>query len=1025
MAGIGFELRKLYRKQGLFNNLKAYAYSTMTTIGPMILCFILVLVQQYFMKDAGITYLQKELFIATIAYCFIFSIIVSSGLSLVVTRFIADQIYKKIYSAIKNAYYGSLIIMLPIAALLAFFFLFNVNEPFFYKAVAYIFFVELVIIWIQNVFMSALKDYKRIFRSFFVATILSIIVSYLLYSFTTLSPVIVALLGMNVGFASILILNSYHFESVFPKTEDQHYFKFLSYIKRFPSLFINGMLVYSAVYIHTFVYWFLSDNHVLISDQFYLMPFYDIPVFYAYVSVLPSLIFFVVIIETDFFEKFVNYYKNVTDGGTYESLQLAKKNMRKVLLQRIVFLAEIQLVFTTLSVAAGLTLLPKIGFSMQQIDVFIILCFAYFFFILMFVLLHILMYFDDQKGILVLGMSFIFISVIFTYLTMVLEIDGVGMFFASFIGVCLVLLRILYLINNIDYYTFCPQPILSMNAKTQQKKRKKKSNSIVTTILIVCLLSGCIEEQGTQVNGSGILTSFKIDDKKVYTRDDDSSIKTLYVTVLPNKDNPDLDWYGLNQIEDRYNEDNFEIILAEGNPDGTGPIKGMFGSDADSPNAKISLRGNTARMYPQKSYKINLYDSVGTWNDQTVLNLNKHLFDSSRLRNKLSFDLMETIPNSSSLRTQFVQLYIKDLTIDSNEYVDYGLYTHVEQPNKRFLRNHLYDPNGYLYKVTFFEFERYPDQIKAHDEPTFDKSEFETILEIRGRNEHDKLIQMLEDVNNYDIPINDVINKHFHEDNLLTWVAINILMDNMDTDANNFFLYSPLNNEKWLILPWDYDDGWNVGRKDEYFHPYRSGISNFWGNFLFNRYFRQQSNVEKLTKKIEELYTDYINEETVTKQLEKYNYIPKKYIARTPDNEFLPIDASQYDQELQEIINTPKLALERYYEDLQNPKPFFQSDIAELVHDEHIFTWDSSFDFQANQLYYTAIVATDPAMENIVAQSEKIQETEFKVPQLPKGTYYLKVTVEDSDGNTAGSFDQHEDVNTARYYFGVIEVEVE
>ena len=79
MAGIGFELRKLYRKQGLFNNLKAYAYSTMTTIGPMILCFILVLVQQYFMKDAGITYLQKELFIATIAYCFIFSIIVSSG----------------------------------------------------------------------------------------------------------------------------------------------------------------------------------------------------------------------------------------------------------------------------------------------------------------------------------------------------------------------------------------------------------------------------------------------------------------------------------------------------------------------------------------------------------------------------------------------------------------------------------------------------------------------------------------------------------------------------------------------------------------------------------------------------------------------------------------------------------------------------------------------------------------------------------------------------------------------------------
>lgn len=44
MAGIGFELRKLYRQQGLVNNIKAYAYSTTTTIGPMLLCLVLVFV---------------------------------------------------------------------------------------------------------------------------------------------------------------------------------------------------------------------------------------------------------------------------------------------------------------------------------------------------------------------------------------------------------------------------------------------------------------------------------------------------------------------------------------------------------------------------------------------------------------------------------------------------------------------------------------------------------------------------------------------------------------------------------------------------------------------------------------------------------------------------------------------------------------------------------------------------------------------------------------------------------------------
>lgn len=50
MAGIGFELRKLYRQQGLANNIKAYAYSTTTTIGPMLLCLVLVFVQQQLME---------------------------------------------------------------------------------------------------------------------------------------------------------------------------------------------------------------------------------------------------------------------------------------------------------------------------------------------------------------------------------------------------------------------------------------------------------------------------------------------------------------------------------------------------------------------------------------------------------------------------------------------------------------------------------------------------------------------------------------------------------------------------------------------------------------------------------------------------------------------------------------------------------------------------------------------------------------------------------------------------------------
>lgn len=1031
MAGIGFELRKLYRQQGLVQNVKAYTYSTMTTIGPMILCLILVFTQTYMMRDSGSSYLQNELFVATMAYCFVFSIIVTSGLSMLVTRFIADRIYERKYEQIITAYYGSLIMILPIAGIIAIVFLWNVEESLLYKLVAYIYFVELVVIWMQNVFLSALKDYKRIFRGFAIAVALSIVTSFILFYFTSLDAVIIAMLGIDVGFASILISSSLHFEQVFPRNDKRDYFAFLKIIKSYPTVIFSGICVYSSVYIHNIVYWLFSDEHILISGQFLLMPFYDVSVFYAYLSVLPSLIFFVVIIETDFYEKFLNYYKNVVDGGTYESLQIAKKKMQKVLLHRTGFLAEIQLLFTTLSIASGILFLPKIGFSMEQLDLFITLCFAYFFFIFMFVLLHILMYFDDQKGVLIISASFIGLTAVLTYITMDFEFHGIGMFIASFVGLIATFIRMLYIVANIDYYTFCPQPMLTISSKSKSKRRLNWRNKTVTlsSLLVVAItLAGCTnmdqpnnEETATET----VVASpppLQIDDKRIYERDDDASIKTFYITVLSDADNKDLDWYALNRITNRYSDEKLDIILAEGEPNGKGPKMGMFGASDTTANAKISIRGNTARNQPQKSYKIKLLDSAGLWNDQRTINLNKHISDGSRLRNKLSFDLMETIPNVSSLRTQFVHLYVKDLTAGSTTYEDYGLYTHVEQPNKQFLRNHLFDPNGYLYKVTFFEFDRYPEQIRSHTDEKYDRKDFESILEIKDREEHDKLINMLNDVNNYELPISEVIDRHFVEDNLLTWLAVNILMDNMDTDANNFFLYSPLNNDKWLILPWDYDATWDSGQT---IRLYQAGISNYWGNRLFNRYFREQENVNKLTAKLEELYSNSINEKTVTTQLNKYASVVEPYVLRYPDNQYLPIINSSYQQELQKIITSPTHSLDRYYEDLQKPKPFYMAEDIKVENEQHVFEWDVSFDLQGDDIFYNVTIASDPTMQQVIYHKENLRANELRVPQLQPGVYYWKVIAIDSQGNTQTSFDMYVDEYTDEKYFGILRFEVE
>lgn len=568
------------------------------------------------------------------------------------------------------------------------------------------------------------------------------------------------------------------------------------------------------------------------------------------------------------------------------------------------------------------------------------------------------------------------------------------------------------------------------------KGKKSYTLGTVTALLALCmLLSACSNVQNSTLKeltstGEAVLTgdvSYALtEDKRLYERDQDDSLKALYITVLPKeKGNVTFDWYELNRQIDKELGQSLDIIVQEGLPDGAGPRTGMFEYGKTTVNGSISVRGNSAWSRVQKSYALKLHADAGLYMDQQRLNLNKHIDDMSRLRNKLSFDLMETIPDMTSLRTQFVQLYVKDLSNGEKDapYVDYGLYTHVEQPNKKFLKAHMLDPNGYLYKVKFFEFFRYPDQIKSTEDEDYDVATFEQIFEIKGREEHEKLIEMLEAVNDYSIPIEETIEKYFDLDNFLTWTAMNILMDNMDTDANNFFLYSPLNINKWYFLPWDYDGAWELQRNMDFIRPYQQGLSNYWGVVLHNRFFRNQENIDLLTEKIEMLYEHYINEDTVKTQINKYLDIVQPFVQRMPDIQYLPLPLAEYDEDINRILNTPKRSLERYYEDLEKPKPFYMNEVEER--DGRLyFDWGVSFDLQDDDLTYLFTIARDKEMQDIVHENHELKEISYSIPKLPAGRYFWKVDVIDSQGNHQHNFEIYIDADEEMYY-GIKDFEVD
>lgn len=517
------------------------------------------------------------------------------------------------------------------------------------------------------------------------------------------------------------------------------------------------------------------------------------------------------------------------------------------------------------------------------------------------------------------------------------------------------------------------------------------------------------------------------DNKELYQDDDPGSVVVIYITVRKgNKsDNTATPWQEINNSSKWFYTDNKVVEVGQAEAivkfgDENGPTPGEVGYGEVVPNATIQIRGASTSLRPQKSYKIELNNGAGKWRGQSTIALNKHIYDPSRLRNKLNFDLMKQIPGVVSLRSQFVHLYVKDETSDpkSTSYVDYGLFTQVELPNKTFLKTHLLDSNGQLYKTTFFEFRRYLDQIRIVDDPLFDEDIFSSILEIKGNRDNTKLIKMLDDLNNYEIPIDTTFEKYFDSENYFTWMAYNILVGNVDTSSQNFYLYSPQNSDKFYFIPWDYDDSFfRLDRENccGYFpyYSYEYGVSNYWGTILANRVLRNPAYRNVLDAKVVEL-KDFLSPERINGLLDVYLPVVEKYALTMPDVQYLPTTKEKMRSDIELIPSEVENNYKLYRESLQTPMPFFLG--TPVIADGSLgFNWDPSYNFDDQNITYHFILAKDIALTDIVHEQELSNILSVKIDIPEPGEYFWTVTATNSSGKSQKPFDSLWDANDTPY----------
>lgn len=498
------------------------------------------------------------------------------------------------------------------------------------------------------------------------------------------------------------------------------------------------------------------------------------------------------------------------------------------------------------------------------------------------------------------------------------------------------------------------------------------------------------------------------DNRTVYKNDNPAEVKEVYITVYPLDNNSKKYVHSFRELNRDIDFQDDEVIkvkvLFQEGKDGT-PKQGYFGYGLTDANGVMKLRGHSTRKAEQKSYKIELNKKGGLWNGFKVINLNKHPLDRTKVRNKLSYDFLKKVQGITSARTQFVHVYIKDYSEGdyTENYEDYGLFTHVENIDTDYLKNHGLDRTGNLYKVENFEFFRYLDKLQLKDNDDYSKTAFEEVLEIRGNDNHEKLLRMMDDVNNKFIHINEVIRKHFNRDNYLTWLAVNILFGNFDTNNQNYYLYSPKKGDAWYFIPWDFDGSWGYYDNNEIGKaPWQEGISNYWGNVLHRRFLENRENLADLNEKIESLAGVFAPEE-MNKLLTGYRPIVFHYLSREPDNRFYSWDTGQIGKEFDRFPELISKNKEIYYQNIQKPMPVHMASPIKMSQ-YYIFKWDKSFDLQGDWVEYSIEISSTPGFEKIIHRKEGIRDTEYLMSGLAPGKYYWRLSIRDSKGNTQAPF---------------------
>lgn len=462
MAGIGFELKKLFRKKGIFATVKAYGYAGIICAGPMLLGVILLLGIIFLCDITDAPLHSRELIVCMVTYTLLASLTTTSFFSMVVTRFIADMIYENEEKYILPSFWGATGIMLVIGGILyGIFLIFSGISPLL-QIICFGLFGELIVVWNAMSYLTAIKDYKGIMLSFTFAVLTSFITGFIMLMMgIPHEPAM--MLAIFAGYGVMMIWDTVLLYRYFPKS-DQGAFVFLRWIDQFIPLAFTGLFINIGLFAHLVIMW-AGPIGIQVHGLFYGAPYHDVPALLAFMTILVTTVNFVVSVEVNFYPKYRVYYSLFNNKGAITDIKQAEEEMLEVLNHELKYTALKQLFTTAIAISIGSTILSwlPLGFNDLMEGYFRTLCVGYGIYAVANTILLILLYFTDYKGAFVASASFAAVTVLGTVVSLFFSklYYGYGFLLGSSVFFLFALLRMNSFTKRLPYYILSIQPIVA------------------------------------------------------------------------------------------------------------------------------------------------------------------------------------------------------------------------------------------------------------------------------------------------------------------------------------------------------------------------------------------------------------------------------------------------------------------------------------------------------------------------------------------------------------------------------------